>query len=126
MTASLVYELSTSQTRKPENPFETLPVATQNAILNAIDEGNAAYHFKDYNGALHYYSQAHTLHPFNPQAMEGLDKIVALVKAQQHGGNREQHLNKLKTVQVLLQHDILAEREDLKKLEALLQKLAAE
>lgn len=122
ITSFLIYELTTTEVLTPETPFEELPSANQDAFRRAIQEGDTAYQFKDYNGALHYFSQAYELHPFNPEAVQGLDKIVQIVKPQEQGETREQLESKLQTVQTLLNHDVLAGRKDLRKLEDSLQK----
>ncbi len=60
----------------PDIPFEELPVATQEKVLNNLNEGRQALSFGDINGALFYLDKAYELHPRNPDVVETLDELV--------------------------------------------------
>jgi serine/threonine protein kinase len=97
----------------PSIDFQDLPVATQEKFNKAIEEGWTAYKFRDYNGALSYFIDAHKIHPHNPKAEEGLDKLVDVILAEDPGSSQESIKEKLKEVSTLLQYDALAERREL-------------
>ncbi len=79
-TSALIYTtFFMPQKQGPDIAFEALPEATQNIITTALKEGNTALKFKDYNAALHYFNNAYETHPKNPDAVEGLNTVVAQV-----------------------------------------------
>ncbi len=63
----------------PDIDFELLPKAVQIAVNDALQEGDTALKFKDYNGALHYFNSAYETHPKNPDAVQGLNTVVSQV-----------------------------------------------
>lgn len=98
---------------KPGIDFGKLPASVQEEFNKAIEEGWIAYKFKDLNGALSYFIAAHDIHPHNPKAEEGLDKIVEDILSQDSGESNDAVKQKLKDVSVLLEYEALAERRDL-------------
>lgn len=78
--AALIYtSLFMTSKLGPDIPFEKLDQATQLQVTQALDEGNTALSFEDYNGALHYFNSAFEIHPKNPEAVKALDKVVSIV-----------------------------------------------
>ncbi len=97
----------------PEVPFERLSAQAQADFRWAVDEGWVAMGLRDYNGALQYFSRAHDIHPFNPEATAGLDAIVEAVLDQPVGSDRESLEARLEQVSVLLSYDALETRSEL-------------
>ena len=98
---------------EPEIPFEQLPVERQQAFTSAVEEGWLAHRLGDYNGALIYFTEAYDLHPFNADAMAGLDAIVQLVLDMPVELGTEDARRKLERIKVLQDYPALAERADL-------------
>ena len=71
----------TKQELGPEVAFEELPVATQQKVLKDLDEAQTALKFQDTNGALQYLDAAFALHPYNPDVMAQLNKVIDTVLA---------------------------------------------
>lgn len=98
----------------PDIAFEDLPSDTQTKVLTALREGQRALDFNDYNGALLHLDRAVQLHPGNPDAIEGLDRIVQLVLAETanatDSGTLEQRRDQIDT---LLAYPSLADNKKL-------------
>ena len=96
----------------PEIAFEALPKVLQSQITQALSEGTVALKFNDINAALHYFNQAHDLHPKNPDALKGLDaivtKILTKIKSQQED---EATKGNLALINTLLEYPTLANNE---------------
>ena len=97
----------------PAEPFDELPLAQQEKFHKAMESGWTAYKYRDYNGALIYFAQAHDIHPHNPEAEEGLDKLVENVVSQAPAQDRASLERALEQVSVLLSYDAMAERREL-------------
>ena len=97
----------------PEIPFDQLPVERQQAFSSKVEEGWLAHRLGDYNGALIYFTEAYDLHPFNPDAMAGLDAIVQLVLDMPVEDGADGVQRKLERIKVLQDYPALAERADL-------------
>lgn len=73
----------------PDVPFESLTVAQQQKINEALEQARDALEFGDLNGALFYYNSAYTLHPRNRRVMRGVDALVdKVIAAAKQQGNR--------------------------------------
>jgi len=98
----------------PEIAFEALPKPLQTQITAALQEGDTALKFNDINAALHYFNQAYELHPKNPEAIQGLDKIIGKIKtsieSQPDQAAKQANLTLLNT---LLQYSALKGNEEI-------------
>lgn len=116
MSAVLVWSIWIREVEVvPEIPFAELPVERQQAFTAAVEEGWLAHRLGDYNGALIYFTKAYDLHPFNPDAMAGLDTIVALVLEMPVDEDADSTQAKLDRIRLLQNYPALAERADLAK-----------
>lgn len=97
---------------RPSKDFEELSLSDQQAFNQAIDNGWEALEFKDYNGALIYFIKAHDIHKHNPDAEEGLDRVVERVLAQDPGISRQAMERKLEQISALLEYEAVSERRD--------------
>jgi hypothetical protein len=98
----------------PDVPFNELSTQAQSEITEALDNGNQALKFNDYNGALHYFNNAYELHPKNPESIQGLNFVVneVLTKIK---SNQEKRFDKdnLKQISTLLEYSSLSKNESL-------------
>jgi tetratricopeptide (TPR) repeat protein len=115
MSAVLVWSIWIREVEVvPEIPFAELPMERQQAFTASVEEGWLAHRLGDYNGALIYFTKAYDLHPFNPDAMAGLDTIVTLV-LEMPADDAESAQSKLERVRLLQSYPALAERRDLER-----------
>lgn len=100
---------------RPPVPFSELPLQSQQEFMHAIEQGEIAFEFKDYNTALSYFVRAHDIYEHGPEAEEGLDQIVEIVMSKDPDETPEAIREQLKEISVLLSYDALAERKGLVK-----------
>jgi serine/threonine protein kinase len=67
------------QAEGPSVPFAELPIETREAVSDALDRGARSLEIEDWDGASRYYMQAYELHPRNPDAIEGLEEVLAVL-----------------------------------------------
>ena len=60
----------------PEVPFSELPLDTQQAFQEQLQQGYAHLEISDIDGALRYFDAAWLLHPWNADAVDALDHLV--------------------------------------------------
>ncbi|MFT7287927.1 MAG: serine/threonine protein kinase, partial [Halieaceae bacterium] len=68
-----------AQQKRPDTPFEELPVDLQVRIEQFLDLGNEALSYRDVNGALEHFADAYRLHPKNARAIDGHEEVVELI-----------------------------------------------
>jgi len=112
----------------PAVPFAQLPAATQTAFLNNIDLGNQSADVGDWDGAYRYFVGAWDLHPRNPEAKRGLDRLAdQLIGMGPQMTTRRQQEYLLRMVSAYRENEHLAEHKPLSALAARLkQALSAE
>jgi serine/threonine protein kinase len=93
---------------EPDIPFDQLPPEVQESFNLALEEGWMVYQHKDYNGALMFFLNAFELHPYNPDALEGLEAVVEVVLAEEVPDDRIRIETKLEQLADLLSYDALA------------------
>ena len=107
----------------PEISFNQLPVAQQQKVVKALEQGREALQFNDINGALIFFNQAYEIHPRNKQAVKALEEIVDIVVSQHNNSventDREGLVSK---VDIMLEYPSLAENKRLLKLRETLDK----
>ena len=97
----------------PEVPFTDLPATVRMEFSRTVEEGWLAYRLNDYNGALQYFARAWDLHPFNADAMEGLEAVVKVVTDQPAVSEVREIEARLEQVEVLLSYEALESRVEL-------------
>ena len=73
------------------------------------------FQHRDYNGALVFFLQAYDLHPWNAEAMEGLDAVIDVVVSEKIGDDPLSIQTKLEQAEAMLSYPQLAENTRLKK-----------
>lgn len=98
----------------PDIAFKDLPSDTQSEVTNALNEGQRALEFNDYNGALMHFDRAFQLHPGNPDAVERLNNIVQTVLAETENPTDSSALEKRREqIDTLLAYPSLADNKKL-------------
>jgi len=99
----------------PEIPFEELPIAQQEAIRGALEDGYAALEQSpDPSDALYFFNTAWELHPRNREATKGLDSTVDWVLNKNYDGSPRAALeSQLDDIESLLQYPSLSEDDKL-------------
>lgn len=98
------------KTTGPEIAFNDLPEQQQQNISEALNNGNAALNYNDYNGALFHFNNAYELHPKNPDAVQGLEKVIDKFIDNLNIGRDPKKINEqLYQIDALLQYSSLAE-----------------
>ena len=108
----------------PAIPFDELPLATQEVIINDIEMGHKSIEAGDWDGASRYFMNAYDLHPRNPEAKAGLERVRDMVVERAAGmTNLRQKEYLLKLVDAYSEHDFFANDEQMR---ALREQLRAE
>ncbi len=107
----------------PDIPFIKLPVKLQSKISSTLTSGAEALTFNDYNAALFHFNKAYELHPRNPDAQQGLEKVVEQIVASiEKIPLGDLTINQLNQVNILLKYDALAENKQLVNMKSHLEK----
>ena len=108
----------------PAIPFEELPIATQEIIINDIEMGHKSIDAGDWDGASRYFMNAYDLHPRNPEVEVGLERVRDMVIERAAGmTNLRQKEYLLKLVDAYSEHEFFANDEQMR---ALREQLRAE
>lgn len=108
----------------PALPFEELPIATQEIIINDIEMGHKSIDAGDWDGASRYFMNAYDLHPRNPEVEVGLERVRDMVIERAAGmTNLRQKEYLLKLVDAYSEHEFFANDEQMR---ALREQLRAE
>lgn len=108
----------------PAIPFEELPIATQEIIINDIEMGHKSIDAGDWDGASRYFMNAYDLHPRNPEVGVGLERVRDMVIERATGmTNLRQKEYLLKLVDAYSEHEFFANDEQMR---ALREQLRAE
>lgn len=94
---------------QPEIPFEELPAETRAQVRSALKEAVQAMSFNDTNSALMMYNRAFELHPYNRDAMDGLDKILERFFDTPEPADAAGRRERLRQVDIFLQYEALSE-----------------
>ena len=101
----------------PAIPFEELPAVTQEIITRDIGLGHESMAIGDWDGASRYFMQAWDLHPRNPGAKEGLERIRDFVlQRADTASNARQKEFLLKLIDAYSEHEFFAEDEAMRAL----------
>lgn len=101
----------------PAIPFEELPIATQEIIINDIEMGYKSIEAGDWDGASRYFMNAYDLHPRNPEAELGLERVRDMVIERAAGmTNLRQKEYLLKLVNAYSEHEFFANDEQMRAL----------
>jgi predicted Ser/Thr protein kinase len=101
----------------PAIPFEELPIATQEVIINDVEMGHKSIDAGDWDGASRYFMNAYDLHPRNPEAELGLERVRDMVIERAAGmTNLRQKEYLLKLVNAYSEHEFFANDEQMRAL----------
>jgi serine/threonine protein kinase len=101
----------------PAIPFEELPIATQEIIINDVEMGHKSIDAGDWDGASRYFMNAYDLHPRNPEAELGLERVRDMVIERAAGmTNLRQKEYLLKLVNAYSEHEFFANDEQMRAL----------
>lgn len=101
----------------PAIPFEELPIATQEIIINDIEMGHKSIDAGDWDGASRYFMNAYDLHPRNPEVEVGLERVRDMVIERAAGmTNLRQKEYLLKLVDAYSEHEFFANDEQMRAL----------
>ena len=101
----------------PAIPFDELPLATQEVIINDIEMGHKSIGADDWDGASRYFMNAYDLHPRNPEAELGLERVRDMVIERAAGmTNLRQKEYLLKLVNAYSEHEFFANDEQMRAL----------
>ena len=113
--AFVIYSLNVSA--PPITDFKSLTIAQQQAFSEHIKEGGEALTFSDYDAALFHYNNAFEIHPYNPKAEKGLEKIIdAVEKHINNAQDEESRRLYIKQIGTLLEYPALEKNKRLIKL----------
>lgn len=94
---------------QPEVSVEDLPVERRAQLMQALENGEDALVMQDFNGALVHFSNAFDLHPFNPEAMKGLDSVVDAVVGEDTPAQSGDAERRIAQINILLEYPALAD-----------------
>jgi len=99
-----------------------LPEELRTSIAQFVDQGNTALNSADYDAALAAYVQAYDVYPENPEALEGFNTlVVSLLNTDLGSLDRGISQERLRQVNILVQHRSQADNPELIDLRAKLQ-----
>ncbi|MEM6485690.1 MAG: serine/threonine-protein kinase [Pseudomonadota bacterium] len=97
----------------PAQDVADLPASVQAELASTLQFADEAFSMRDYNGALVYFSKAFDLHPYNPDAVAGLEDIVDIILSDSKPDSRDQAEKAAAQIETLISYPALAESKKL-------------